>query len=109
MTAARSVPAALMISTASLAVLAVPPTRVVPLSVPPPEMAREPPELTVVATASPPARTNILPPLRTVSPLSVPPEKTLCAEPWLTITLKVSSSHPLDAPTQTRVRHARLR
>jgi hypothetical protein len=40
-------------------------------------MVRKPPELTVVASATPPESTNIEPPLTTVSPVSVRPEETL--------------------------------
>jgi hypothetical protein len=50
-------------------------------------IVRKPPELTVVALATPAESTNIEPPLTTTSPESAWPDETLYGEfPWLTIT-----------------------
>ena len=65
-----------------------PPDKTEPLPDPPLLIVRNPPELTVVANAVPPERTNIEPPLTTESLDSGAPDETLCGEfPLLTITL----------------------
>jgi hypothetical protein len=46
------------------------PSRMVPLSNPPPSIVSKPPELIVVAFAVPPDSTTIVPPLSTISPES---------------------------------------
>jgi hypothetical protein len=66
-------------------IVSVPPDKREPLPDPPLLIVRKPPELTIVALATPAESTNIEPPLTTTSPESVPPDETLYGEfPWLT-------------------------
>jgi hypothetical protein len=69
-------------------IVSLPPDKCEPLPDPPLLIVRKPPELTVVALATPAESTNIEPPLTTTSPESVWPDDLVRREiPWLTITL----------------------
>jgi hypothetical protein len=58
-------------------IVSLPPDKCEPLPDPPLLIVRKPPELTVVALATPAESTNIEPPLTTKSPESVWPDETL--------------------------------
>src|SRR5262249_27237792 len=69
------------------------PRSVVWLSVPPLAMVRNPPALTIVASARPPERTNIAPPRLTVSPVEVTPDEMKNGEFAEVMTLPIGAVH----------------